>query len=192
MSYQHGSNSYIPLLSASHARSSFVCFIDSSNNEDIEDDHNEAGNDSHEYEIGDQNVILNVSRVGSQIGLFHHVVSFVNQVVIFRQVVSPRIEGIGQVGKWKLLGDPFDSKLEKPRDVVDNAEENGADDHSPRCCIFRSTTTLKKNNNQSRIHYAQVFFFLVSGAKTNVFLHFQKLFVPNTFLPISRMILFFC
>ena len=65
MSYQHGSNSYIPLLSASHARSSFVCFIDSSNNEDIEDDHNEAGNDSHEYEIGDQNVILNVSGVGS-------------------------------------------------------------------------------------------------------------------------------
>ena len=65
MSYQHGSNSYIPLLSASHARSSFVCFIDSSNNEDIEDDHNETGNDSHEYKIGDQNVILNVSGVGS-------------------------------------------------------------------------------------------------------------------------------
>ena len=63
--------------------------------------------------------------------------------MVFRQVVSPWIEGVGQVGERKLLGDPLDAKLEKTREVVDNAEENGADDQTPRCRVFRATTAWK-------------------------------------------------
>ena len=63
--------------------------------------------------------------------------------MIFRQVVGAWIEGVGQVGEGKLFGDPFDAKLKEPGNVVNDAEENSADDQAPRSRIFRTTTAWK-------------------------------------------------
>ena len=50
---------------------------------------------------------------------------------------------MGQVGEGKLFGDPFDAKLKEPGNVVNDAEENSADDQAPRSRIFRTTTAWK-------------------------------------------------
>ena len=63
LAHQHGSDGDVPLLSTCHTRTSLVGFVDRSNDEYVEYDHDETGNDSHEYEIGQQNVVLNVSRI---------------------------------------------------------------------------------------------------------------------------------
>ena len=78
MAHQHGSDGNVPLLSTCHTRTSFVGFVDRSNDEYVEYDHDETGNDSHEYEIGQQNVVLNVSGIRAQIRLFYAVVSLID------------------------------------------------------------------------------------------------------------------
>ena len=63
---------------------------------------------------------------------------------------------MGQVGEGKLFGDPFDAKLEEPGNVVNDAEENSANDQAPRSRILRTTTAWKGMNN------AMVTWFLVN------------------------------
>lgn len=71
IAYQHGSDSYVPLLSSGHPGPSLVRLVDSPVNQDVEADHDEARDDPHENEIGHQDVILDVSDVRAQIRLSH-------------------------------------------------------------------------------------------------------------------------
>ena len=85
--YQHWCHSDISLLPSSHSSPSLICLIDCSDYQDIKNDHNNAWNDTHEYEIGQEYVVLDVFNVGAKFGLFHYQKSFVDKKDITRCAV---------------------------------------------------------------------------------------------------------
>ena len=120
--HQHWCHSNIPLLSSGHACTSLICFIDCAHNQNIEYHHNDARNDTHENEIGDENVVLNVLGIRSQACLFSQGVGPVHQVMVVCQIGRFKIKGLGDVGKGRFFGDPLDSELEKAGNIVNDTE----------------------------------------------------------------------
>lgn len=60
---QHGSDCDVPLLSFGHPRPLLISLIDRANHQHVEGDHDQNGEQTHDQEVGDEDVVLDVGAV---------------------------------------------------------------------------------------------------------------------------------